>query len=295
MYPFARNTRKLHPMRPADVHILHTSGFYQIRDYKCNCVECHKSRVEYCNTFNLCFVRSGYFEFEVFRDNLEVHVGRLLITKPGSEHITRHIDDQPDLCSVLDFKPEFYASLKEHYRYDVPWFFENNDIHSLLLKCTAEIDYLHDAILKLTRPGNSLQMQVDDLVLRVVERTMRSLGNVAELSPLAPGLKKFHLSTVEKAKNYMLANFDQNIGLHQLAEHCCVSLFHFSRIFKAVMKVTPHQYLSDIRLNHARILLENTKYPVTQIALQCGYNSVEHFATAYKQRFESTPSESRSR
>jgi AraC family transcriptional regulator len=93
----------------------------------------------------------------------------------------------------------------------------------------------------------------------------------------------------------MLANFDMNIGLQQLAEHCCVSLFHFSRIFKAVMKITPHQYLSEIRLNHARILLENTKYPVTQIAIQCGYNSVEHFATAYKQRFETTPSESRSR
>lgn len=280
-------------MLPAEVHILHTSGFYQIRDFKCNCLECHKSRVEYCNTFNICFVRSGYFEFEVFRDNLEVHVGRVLVSKPGSEHVARHIDDQPDICSVLDFKEEFYRSLQEHYRYDIPWFFENNDIHSLLLKCTPEIDYLHNAILKLTTPGNGLQMQIDDLVLRVLDRVMRLLGNVEELPPLPSSIRKFHLSTVEKAKNYMLANFDQNLGLQQLADHCCVSLFHFSRIFKAVMKVTPHQYLSDIRLNHAKILLENTKYPVTQIAIQCGYNSVEHFATAYKLRFESTPSEAR--
>jgi AraC-like DNA-binding protein len=222
-----------------------------------------------------------------------VHVGRVLVTKPGSEHIARHIDEQPDVCSVFDFSQEFYESLKEHYRYDIPWFFENNDIHSLLLKCGPELDYLHDAVIKLTKPGNAQQLQIDDLVLRLVDRVMNTLGNNNNVEPVPSNLKRFHLTTIEKAKNFMLANFDRNISLQQLADHCCVSLFHFSRIFKAVMKITPHQYLSEVRLNHARVLLENTKYPVTQIALQCGYNSVEHFATAYKQRFETRPSEIR--
>lgn len=281
-------------MLPADIHTLHSSGFYQLRDYKCNCVECHTSKKEYVNTFNLCFVRSGYFEFEVFRDNLEVHVGRVLITKPGSEHVARHIDDQPDICTVFDFQNDFYESLREHYRYELPWFFENNEIHSLLLKCAPELDYLHDSILKLTKASdNAPHLQIDDLVLRLVDRVMRSLSNSNNIEPVPANLRKFHLATIEKAKNYMLANFDKNIGLQHLAEHCCVSLFHFSRIFKSVLKVTPHQYLSEIRLNHAKVLLETTKYPVTQIALQCGYNSVEHFATAYKQRFETTPSETR--
>ncbi len=103
-------------MQPAEVHLLHASGFYEIRDYKCNCLECHRSKPGTQSVFSLCFVRGGYFEFEVFRDNLELHVGRVLISKPGSEHIARHIDEQPDVCSVLDFKPDFYQSLAEHYR-----------------------------------------------------------------------------------------------------------------------------------------------------------------------------------
>ena len=280
-------------MLPAEVHKLHTSDFYEIYDFKCNCIECHTSKIERSTLFNLCFVRSGYFEFEVFRDNLEVHVGRVLVTKPGSEHIARHIDDQPDICSVFEFNDEFYRNLMEHYRYDVPWFFDNNDIHSLLLNCSAEIDYLHDRILRLAGKGEVQHLQMDELVLLLLHRVMKTLGNATTFQPLPANLKRFHLSTIEKAKNYMLANFDQNIGLQQLADHCCVSLFHFSRIFKSIMKVTPHQYLSEIRLNHAKILLENTGYPVTQIALQCGYNSVEHFATAYRQRFERSPSQSR--
>ncbi|HEX8060510.1 MAG TPA: AraC family transcriptional regulator [Cyclobacteriaceae bacterium] len=260
-----------------------------MRDYKCHCVECHTSKPEYVNTFSLCFVRTGYFEFEVFRNNLEVHVGRVLITKPGSEHVARHIDDQPDVCTVFDFRNDFYESLREHYRYELPWFFENNEMHSLLIRCSPEVDYLHNRILKLPQ-----QLQTDELVLQLLDRVLKTLSNSNTIEPVPANLKKFHLVTIEKAKNYLLANFDRNIGLQQLAEHCCVSLFHFSRIFKAVMKVTPHQYLSEIRLNHAKILLENTKYPVTQVALQCGYNSVEHFATAYKQRFQMKPSEFRS-
>lgn len=279
-------------MIPADVHTLHSSTFYKLFDFKCNCRECHTSKSEYSNVFNFCFVRSGYFEFEVFRNNLEVHVGRVLVSKPGSEHIARHINDHPDICSVFDFKDDFYKLLRE--RYDLPWFFDNNDIHSLLIKCLPELDYLHNNILKLTKAGDAQGLQIDDLVLRLVDRVMRSMSNTNNVEPVPSNLKKFHLATVEKAKNYMLANFNENIGLQQLADHCCVSMFHFSRIFKAVMKVSPHYYLSEIRLNHAKVLLENTKYPVTQVALQCGYNSVEHFATAYKARFERRPSEFRS-
>lgn len=276
-------------MKPPDIHILHTSDFYQLRNFKCNCHECHTSKVEYVNAFSLCFVRSGYFEFEVFRGILEVHVGRVLVSKPGSEHIARHIDEQPDICSVLDFKKDFYDSLREHYGYE--WFFGNNDIHSLLLKCSAELDYLHYNML--TNAGKAASLQIDDLVLRIVDRVMRSLGNLPTIESVPSRLKKFHLSTIEKAKNYLLANFDKNISLQQLADHCCVSLFHFSRIFRELMKTTPHQYLTEIRLNHAELLLKNTRFPVTQVAIQCGYNSVEHFATAYKHRFNTKPSESR--
>lgn len=290
LHPGCHPIRYFYQMRPADVQILHNSDFYQVRNYKCNCIECHRSAVEYCRTFNICFVRSGYFEFEVFRHNHEVHVGRVLITKPGTEHIARHIDAQPDVCSVFDFKDEFYRSMQEHYRYDIRWFFENNEIDSMMLKCSAEIDYLHHRIISSFPAAGQDRLQIDELVLRLVDSVMRTVGNCDEPSPLSSSLKAFHLGTVEKAKNYILTHFEQNISLQQLSDHCCVSLFHFSRVFKAVMKMSPHQYLSEIRLNHAKILLESTQDAVSSIAMQCGYNSLEHFASAYKMRYRSTPS-----
>jgi len=94
---------------------------------------------------------------------------------------------------------------------------------------------------------------------------------------------------IEQAKEFIHVNFIRDISLAEIANYCHVSPFHFSRIFKSIMNVSPHQYLADIRLNHARVLLGTTGQPVTDIAFACGYNSIEHFATAYRRKFKTNP------
>jgi AraC-like DNA-binding protein len=111
--------------------------------------------------------------------------------------------------------------------------------------------------------------------------------------PLTPALRQFHLRTVENARDYLLGHFNEDVSLHQLAQHCHVSPFHFSRIFRDIMHSSPYQYLSALRLDHAKNLLGTTDQPVTDIAYACGYNSIEHFATAFRRRIGSSPSQYR--
>jgi AraC family transcriptional regulator len=107
------------------------------------------------------------------------------------------------------------------------------------------------------------------------------------------GVKKHHLSTMENARDYLIRHLTEDVGLAQLADHCHVSIFHFSRLFKAVLNTTPHHYLAELRLNHAQLLLQSTQVSVTQVAYQSGFNSLEHFVTAYRQRFGHTPRDER--
>lgn len=280
-------------MDAPDILALHSSDFYDIRKYKCNCTKCHTSPTEFSSNFNFCFVRSGYFEYQVFKKDLEVHVGTVLISKLGSEHKTRHIDNQPDICTVFHFTNAFYDSLKDHYGPKATWFFKNNDLQSILLQCPPDVDYLHWSIIQQTRQPSVNTLLLDELVLRLVDKVMGILSNHLDPVPLPANLKKHHLLTVEKAKSYLFDHFSENISLKHLADHCCVSLFHFCRIFKSILKVTPYQYLNEIRLQHAIVLLESGSQTVTQIAYQCGFNSVENFDYAYRQRFHTTPSKSR--
>ena len=274
----------------ADIHILHQSEFYQINDFKCHCDRCSVSQPEYDNSMFISFVRKGFFEFQTFRRNDEMHVGRMLVSKPGYEHTTRHIDSQPDLTTSFEFTTDFFRIMKEEYASKAGWFLNNNDIHSLMLYGSAELDLLHHRIFQILRSKETSGLQLDELAMELVEKVMLLIsGSPAEINPITDALKRYHLVTIEIAREYILGHFNENISLHQLAQYCHVSPFHFSRIFKSIMNVSPHQYLTEIRLNHAKILLTTTEQPVTDIAFACGYNSLEHFTTAYRRKFKINP------
>lgn len=275
----------------AEVHLLHQSDFYQIRDYQCTCMECSLSKVEQCEQFSICFARSGFYEQQVFRKAQEMHIGRLLISKPGIEYVIRHIDNHPDLCTSFNFSAAFYEKVKEHFREEAKWFFSNADVQSLLLTAHADIEFIHQRILSQAKQPSSLEM--DDLVVQLVEKVMLTLGNKKTVEHVSASLKRHHLSTIERARDFLFQNFSQHIGLQQLAEHCCVSVFHFGRIFKSMMNTSPHQYLTELRLNNAKLLLQSTQRSVTEIAFQCGFNSLEHFTAAYRNQFKTTPLTSR--
>jgi AraC-like DNA-binding protein len=277
----------------ADIHTLHRSDFYQIKDFKCHCDICSVSQPEYNKSLCVSFIRKGFFGYHTFRRREEVHAGRVLISKPGYEHIATHIDNQPDITTVFEFTEEFFKKIQHQYT-QAGWFLKNNDIHSLLLQSTPELDYLHNRITKKVTNEKASNLQIDEMVIDLLERVLNILTNSKEVSVIADSLKQFHLATVENARAYILENFTQNISLQQLATHCLVSPFHFSRIFKAIMNVSPHQYLTEVRLNHAKVLLSTTDQTITDIAFTCGFNSIEHFATAYRYRFHTSPSKFRS-
>ncbi|MCW3119292.1 MAG: transcriptional regulator, AraC family, partial [Chitinophagaceae bacterium] len=137
--------------------------------------------------------------------------------------------------------------------------------------------------------GNADTLELDERIMVLLEKVIRLLSNFSQPGNIAENLKKFHLVTVESARDYMLSHFQKNISLQQLAQHCHVSAFHFSRIFKSIQHVSPHQFLCAVRLNHAKILLETTELPVGDMAFECGFNSLEHFVTAYKKNFNMSP------
>ena len=278
-------------MKLADIHILHQSDFYRVLDFKCYCVECSVTNPEYNESFCMSFIRKGFFEYRSFKRKDEVHVGRVLISKPGYEHTTRHIENQPDVLTIFDFKRSFFEeTILDIYGTKLPWILKNKDIHSVMINATAELEYLHYRLFQKLNSRKYNLLEIDELVIALLEKLMSVLGSAETPASISEKLKEHHLVTIETARNYILTHFKENVSLHQLAEHCHVSPFHFSRIFKTITGISPHQYLSSMRLTHAKVLLEETIAPVSDIAYECGFNSPEHFVTAFKYYHKINPS-----
>jgi AraC family transcriptional regulator len=278
------------PLTQASVHILYQSGFYRIVDFHCQCTDCKRSAPEYNDNFTISFVRRGNFYYHSFRRNFDAYNGIFIVDKPEFEHSVSHVHDIPDECTIIEFTKDFYSGIKELLNLESADFFSNPDIHSVALKSKPAWDHLHHAILKSVSGKDNERLQTDSLVVDLMIEIISALAEGHPLSLMQPELKKVHLATIEKAREYIAANFDRNISLEEIARYACVSVFHFSRIFKEFTTISSYRFLMQVRLKHAEMLLRNTKWPVNEVCYASGFNSVEHFTNSFTGYYATSPS-----
>jgi AraC family transcriptional regulator len=94
---------------------------------------------------------------------------------------------------------------------------------------------------------------------------------------------------LNRAKEYLYSNYHRNISLEELAENACLSVNHLLRTFKQAFNQTPHQYLTDIRLRKARLMLKRTDYPVNEIVNTIGFENTSSFIRLFKKKMNTTP------
>ena len=88
---------------------------------------------------------------------------------------------------------------------------------------------------------------------------------------------------------YIHGHFADDISLDDLAGMCGISKSHFIRSFKRYVGCTPHEYLLQYRLRQSKRLLLSSDLTVEQIAEDCGFNSASHFARAFRQETDISP------
>jgi AraC-like DNA-binding protein len=278
-------------MLDADVHTLYDSDFYRILDFKCKCRECITSKPEYSDSFTVSFVRKGNFGFNVFRNSFDSYTGCVLISKPGYERTVTHSHAIPDECTIFDFKKEFYEEMINQYGFIK--FFDNNDQHSTLVKINAETGLLHSLIIESLTTKEKDKLKTDLLIMDFVKTAFGKITDYKHDIKISEKLKRNHLATIERAKEYITTSFTNDISLMEISDYCFVSPFHFSRIFKTLTAFSPHQYLLNTRLKNSELLLKNTPLPIIDMAFASGFNSIEHFSASFKSKFKCSPSKFR--
>ncbi len=97
---------------------------------------------------------------------------------------------------------------------------------------------------------------------------------------------------VTRVRDYLDANFAEDVGLKELAEEAGLSRHYLIRAFRKHVGLTPHAYLTDRRVNAARSFLRLGISPA-DVALQCGFFDQSHLNRVFKARIGVTPGEFR--
>ncbi len=122
---------------------------------------------------------------------------------------------------------------------------------------------------------------------------------IAVASQIDPRLREAgHLDAqhrrIQEAVVFIEANFASNITREDVARVAGLSPFHFSRLFHALVGLTPHQYLLRCRLRNAQELLStNEERSVADIAAETGFADQAHFARHFRSAFAKSPQEFR--
>lgn len=93
----------------------------------------------------------------------------------------------------------------------------------------------------------------------------------------------------------MRARMAEDISIADLAAEARLSVFHFTRMFKRTVGMSPREYLVQIRIEKARELLVHSDLTILEVAQELGYSSGQVLARAFAKNLHVTPREYRAR
>lgn len=177
-----------------------------------------------------------------------------------------------------EFYQKYYAvySNENPEKYFWKQFLVHQDIMMYINKFMNEYENQH--------PGCEQVLQ--SLSTIITHQLIRSIVGIERSKNLL--IEKFE---IEQVVEYMHQSFGKKLTVEGLAKLVNMSKSHFIRTFKQQTKLAPIEYLIKLRIDKAKKLLRGRTKTITEIALQCGFNSTSHFSSCFIKQLGSTPTE----
>jgi AraC family transcriptional regulator len=212
--------------------------------------------------------------------------GHLSILPPDAA--TRWVFEEPGDVALVFLNRELFDQAVEAAADRDPAFIEvvpRFVIRDLVLERIAH------RLLKVIAEPNASRLLTEEIAHDLASHLILAHSNAEQAQPsertyaMAPGKLK-------RAQEFIVANLNADMSLKDIAAAAGMSLFHFAKSFKDTTGRSPHQFLTQCRLLHARSLLHDATLSIGQIAKAVGL-SHGRFTAVFGREMGMTPSEFR--
>lgn len=238
-----------------------------VLDYRCSAGPDAPPFTEHHKTFSLSYVRKGSFGCWTRGQFHELVAGSVLIGRPEAEYMCTHEHHScGDECLSFQFADDFVDDISPR---GTVW-------ESGALPPIAELMVLGELAQAASEGANDIG--VDEAGILLTLRFLRITSGTSN-KPVHATLRDRRRAV--EAALWIEANAGEPISLEDAAAIAGLSVFHFLRLFAKVLGLTPHQYLVRTRLKRAAALLAEETRPITDIALDVGFNDLSNFVRTF--------------
>ena len=223
----------------------------------------------------LCYIKKGTGNYLIEDQNFPIKEDDFIIINSNTSHTERSVGEIPLEYIILGVEGLNFSFGGEH--------------EHLIFNCRRdheEFAYFMDSLLEEMenkRPHYELVCQdlLNMLIVKLIRRTNFSFEFV-------PSVKSSRECI--KLKQYMEANYNQNITLDTLAQVSHLNKYYMVHAFTRQFGCSPMNYLMEVRIKASKELLASTDYSITEVAQSSGFSSQSYFAQCFLKHCHMTAS-----
>ena len=197
---------------------------------------------------------------------------------------------EEDFCSLVIFIPDHFIRTVLN-KYPATYFSETRKSVSTgepIMRLSADealSAYFHSVLSYFRKPVSPprelLSIKFEELILNILTDPQNK--------ELAAYFRSVHDNGKVPVRTIMETFFMNNMSLDQYARLCARSLSAFKSEFVEIYGTSPGKWLTSRRLEYAKLLIETTDEPVSEVSFRSGFRNTSHFVRIFKDTYGKPP------
>jgi len=255
-----------------DIRILASGSGWRAADVICSAQPHDRPFEEQHEAICITAVTDGLFQYRGTQGTAVLAPGALLLGNAGHCFACGHEHSSGDRCLSFHFTPDFMERIVAAVPGARRLEFARSSLPPLpeFLPLAAAAEAARDA---------SDEEELEELALRLAGAVTATLAGTSAL-PCVPSARDER--RIARALRRIEAFAGEPLSLTALAATAAMSPYHFLRTFRAVIGMTPHQFILHTRMRRAAVRLRRTRDGIAAIALDCGFNDLSTFNRRFR-------------
>ncbi len=235
--------------------------------------------------YSIAAVLSGSFTYRGEAGEALLLPGAMLLGNHGRCFCCDHVHGVGDRCVSFNFAPEIFAEIaasvagSSRYRFGADTAAARRGMTPILAAAAT-----------IARERSPLS--VEPIAFRLAERTIAALAGHVAAPPRANARERRRVAAAFRA---IEERATEPLDLATLAGVARMSKYHFLRVFRRVVGLTPYQALLNARMRRAVERIASSRDTIASIAFEAGFGDLSTFNNRFRAEFGMSPSAYRAR